>query len=53
MARSDVPVVLSCVEINQCVGFTTVLAPSSGEEPAPPRRRAGVAMAWSRARREF
>ena len=53
MARSAVPVVLSCVEINQYVGFTAVLAPSSGEELAPPRRRAGVAMAWSRARREF
>ena len=33
-----------CVEINQCVGY---LAPSSGEEPASPRHRAGVAsMAW-------
>ena len=53
MARSAVPVVLSCVEINQYVGFTAVLAPSSGEEPASPRHRAGVAMAWSRARREF
>ena len=52
MARSAVPVVLSCVEINQYVGFAAVLAPSSGEKPAPPRRRAGVAMAWSRARRE-
>ena len=28
-----------CVEINQCVGCT----PSSGEEPASPRHRAGVA----------
>jgi hypothetical protein len=49
-----------CVEINQCVGCTrqfftksflgddvAVLAPSSGEEPASPRHRAGVAsMAW-------
>ena len=48
-----------CVEINQCVVhrqfFTksflgddaAVLAPSSGEEPASPRHRAGVAsMAW-------
>ena len=32
--------VLVCVEINQCVGCT-------GEEPASPRHRAGVAsMAW-------
>ena len=52
--------VLSCVEINQCVGCTrqfftksflgddaTVLARSSGEELASPRHRAGVAsMAW-------
>ena len=52
--------VLSCVEINQCVGCTrqfftksflgddaAVLARSSGEEPASPRHRAGVAsMAW-------
>ena len=50
----------TCVEINQCVGchrqfFTksflgdgaAVLARSSGEEPASPRHRAGVAsMAW-------
>ena len=49
-----------CVEINQCVGCTrqfftksflgddvAALAPSSGEEPTSPRRRAGVAsMAW-------
>ena len=49
-----------CVEINQCVGCTrqfftksflgddaAVLAPSSGEDPAPSRYRAGVAsMAW-------
>ena len=34
-----------CVEINQCVGCD--LARSSGEEPASPRHRAGVAsMAW-------
>ncbi len=53
-------VVLRCVEINQCVGCTrqfftksflgddaAVLARSSGEEPASPRHRAGVAlMAW-------
>ena len=45
--------VASCVEINQCVGCTflgddaAVLARSSGEEPASPRHRAGVAsMAW-------
>jgi len=42
-----------CVEINQCVGCSflgddaAVLAPSSGEEPASLRHRAGVAsMAW-------
>ena len=29
---------VTCVEINQCVGCA-----SSGEEPASPRRRAGVA----------
>ena len=53
-------VVTSCVEINQCVGCTrqfftksflgndaAVMARSSGEEPASPRHRAGVAsMAW-------
>ena len=52
----------TCVEINQCVGCTrqfftksflgddvAVLARSSGEEPASPRRQAGAAsMAWSR-----
>ena len=40
--------VAACVEINQCVSDDgAVLARSSGEEPAPPRRRAGVAsMAW-------
>ena len=49
-------VVLRCVEINQCVGCTrqfftksflgddaAVLARSSGEEPASPRHRAGIA----------
>ena len=49
-----------CVETNQCVGCTksflgddaAVLARSSGEEPASPRRRAGVAsMAWRTTRR--
>ena len=46
---------VGCVEINPCVGCTrqfftksfrgddaAVLARSSGEEPAPPRRRAGI-----------
>ena len=38
--------VVVCVEINQRVGWA-VLARSSGEEPASPRHRAGVAsMAW-------
>ena len=50
------PTVEGCVGINQCVGCTrkfftksylgddaAVLAPSSGEEPASPRHRAGVA----------
>ena len=55
-----VTAVSTCVEINQCVGCTrqfftksflgddaAVLARSSGEEPASPRHRAGVAsMAW-------
>ena len=54
-----------CVEINQCVGCTrqfftksflgndaAVLARSSGEEPASPRHRAGIAsMAWRLPRR--
>ena len=54
-----------CVEINRCVGCTrqfftksflgddaAVLARSSGEEPASPRHRAGVAsMAWRTTRR--
>ena len=57
--------VVRCVEINQCVGCTrqffpksflgddaAVLARSSGEEPASPRHRAGVAsMAWRTTRR--
>jgi hypothetical protein len=55
--------VVTCVEINQCVGcrfFTksflgdgvAVLALSRAEEPAPPRYRAGVAsMAWRTTRR--
>jgi len=33
----------TCVEINQCVGCTAVLARSSGEGPVSPRHRAGVA----------
>ena len=55
----------ACVEINQCDGCTrqffaksflgddaAVLALSSGEEPASPRHRAGVAsMAWRTTRR--
>ena len=58
-------IVAACVEINQCDGCTrqfftksflgddaAVLAPSSGEEPASPRHRAGVAsMAWRSTRR--
>ncbi len=54
------PIVIACVEINQCVGCTrqfftksflgddaAVLARSSGEERTPGRHRAGVAsMAW-------
>ena len=46
-----------CVEINRCVGCTlgddaAMLAPSSGDEPASPRHRAGVAsMAWRTTRR--
>ena len=61
----DSKLVHNCVEINQCVGCTrqfftksflgddaAVLAPSSGEEPASPRHRAGVAsMAWRATRR--
>ena len=34
---------LCCVEINQCRVHAAALAPSSGEEPASPRHRAGVA----------
>ena len=44
----------TCVEINQCVGCidSADLARSSGEEPASPRHRAGVAsMAWRTKRR--
>ncbi len=55
----------TCVEINQCVGCTRefftksflgddacVLARSSGEEPASPRHRAGIAStAWRTTRR--
>ena len=55
----------TCVEINQCVRCTrefctksflgddvAALAPSSGEESASPRHRAGVAsMAWRTTRR--
>ena len=61
----DSKLVHNCVEINQCVGCTRqfftksflgddapVLARSSGEEPASPRHRAGVAsMAWRTKRR--
>ena len=63
MARPGAVVI--CVEINQCAGCTrqfftnsflgedvAALAPSSGEEPTPPRYRAGVAsMAWRSTRR--
>jgi hypothetical protein len=54
------PNAATCVEINQCVGCTksflshdaAVLAPSSDEEPASPRHRAGGAsMAWRTTRR--
>ena len=42
----------ACVEINQCVGCTAVLARSSGEELASLLHRAGVAsMAWRPTRR--
>ena len=46
----------TCVEINQCVGCygddAAVMTPLSGEEPASPRHRAGVAsMAWRTTRR--
>ena len=48
--------VVACVEINPCGPFlgddVAALAPSSGEDPASPRRRAGVAsMAWRWTRR--
>ena len=48
--------VLRCVEINQCVGCTMTrpsrLRRAVLKEPAPPRRRAGVAsMAWRSTRR--
>ena len=51
-ARRKCPsLVAACVEINQCVK-RVLLAPSSGEESSPPRRRAGVAsMAWRSTRR--
>ena len=60
------PVVVVCVEINQCVGCTrqfftksflgndaAVLARSSGEELASPRHRAGVASMASRTTRQL
>ena len=64
-ARPADIVALDCVEINQCDGCArqffaksflgddaAVLALSSGEEPASPRHRAGVAsMAWRTTRR--
>ena len=41
-----------CVEINQRCLLEAMLAPSSGEEPTPPRHRAGVtSMAWRTTRR--
>ena len=60
LASAPGSAVAGCVEINQCVGCTlqfftksflgddaSVLARSSGEEPASPRHRAGIAsMAW-------
>ena len=49
-----VGLVEGCVEINQCFlgDDAAALAPSSGEEPAPLRHRAGVAsMAWRSTRR--
>ena len=61
-SEREVSYVANCVEINQCVGMFTksflrdeaaVLARSSGEEPAPPRRRAGVASMASRSTRRF
>ena len=65
---TDIPFFFSmdCVEIKQCVGcarqfFTksflgddpAVLARSSGEEPALPRHRAGVASMAGRSARRF
>ena len=64
-AESEQHGVAGCVEIDQCVGCTrqfftksflgdgaAVLAPSSGEEPASPRHRAGVvSTAWRTTRR--
>ena len=48
-AESEQHGVAGCVEIDQCVGCTrAVLARSSGEEPASPRHRAGVASMASR-----
>ena len=61
----NVKQVHNCVEINQCVGCTrqfftksflgddeAVVVPSSSDEPASPRHRAGVAsMAWRTTRR--
>ena len=41
----------NCVEINHCVGCSTVLARSSGKEPASPRHRAGVTSMASRTTR--
>ena len=67
LGMKSVPdVVRVCVEINQCVGCTrqfftksflgddaAVLARSSGEEPASPRHRAGVASMARRTTRRF
>ena len=56
-ASDEADWVSTCVEINQCVGYTlgddvAALALSSGEEPASPRHRAGIAsMAWWTTRR--
>ena len=55
LAAVSPAVVPVCVKINQCVGDgddAAALVPSSGEEPASPRHRAGVAsMAWRSTRR--
>ena len=66
LRRDPVGVVSRCVEINQCVGCTrqfftksflgndvAALAPSSGEEPASPRHRAGIASMALRSMRRF